>query len=43
MKTRAAVAWKAGAPLTIGTVDLDGPRAGELLVDLRHRAQALAA
>ena len=28
MKTRAAVAWKAGAPLTIETVDLEGPRAG---------------
>ena len=29
MKTRAAVAWKAGAPLTIETVDLAGPRNGE--------------
>jgi S-(hydroxymethyl)glutathione dehydrogenase/alcohol dehydrogenase len=27
MKTRAAVAWKAGAWLTIETVDLQGPRA----------------
>ena len=32
MQTRAAVAWKAGAPLTIETVDLEGPRAGEVLV-----------
>jgi S-(hydroxymethyl)glutathione dehydrogenase/alcohol dehydrogenase len=35
MKTRAAVAWKAGAPLTIETVDLPGPRAGEVLVEVR--------
>jgi len=33
MKTKAAVAWKAGAPLTIETVDLQGPRDGEVLVD----------
>jgi S-(hydroxymethyl)glutathione dehydrogenase/alcohol dehydrogenase len=35
MKTRAAVAWKAGAPLTIESVDLDGPRAGEVLVEVK--------
>ncbi|MFO1495337.1 MAG: S-(hydroxymethyl)glutathione dehydrogenase/class III alcohol dehydrogenase [Lysobacterales bacterium] len=35
MKVRAAVAWKAGAPLTIESVDLDGPRAGEVLVEIR--------
>jgi S-(hydroxymethyl)glutathione dehydrogenase/alcohol dehydrogenase len=35
MKTRAAVAWKAGQPLTIETVDLDGPRAGEVLVEVK--------
>ena len=35
MKTRAAVAWKAGAPLTIETVDLEGPRAGEVLVEIK--------
>jgi S-(hydroxymethyl)glutathione dehydrogenase/alcohol dehydrogenase len=35
MKTRAAVAHKAGAPLAIETVDLDGPRAGEVLVEIR--------
>jgi len=29
MQTRAAVAWKAGAPLSIETVELEGPRAGE--------------
>ena len=35
MKTKAAVAHKAGAPLTIETVDLDGPRAGEVLVEIK--------
>jgi S-(hydroxymethyl)glutathione dehydrogenase / alcohol dehydrogenase len=35
MKTRAAVAWKAGAPLSIETVDLEGPRAGEVLVEIK--------
>jgi len=35
MKTRAAVAYKAGAPLAIEAVDLEGPRAGEVLVELR--------
>jgi S-(hydroxymethyl)glutathione dehydrogenase / alcohol dehydrogenase len=35
MKTRAAVAWKAGAPLTIETVDLQGPRGGEVLVEIK--------
>ena len=35
MKTRAAVAWKAGSPLTIETVELDGPRAGEVLVEIK--------
>ena len=35
MKTRAAVAWKAGEPLTIETVELDGPKAGEVLVEIK--------
>ena len=35
MKTKAAVAWKSGAPLTIETVDLDGPRFGEVLVEIK--------
>jgi len=35
MKTKAAVAHKAGAPLTIETVDLDGPAAGEVLVEIK--------
>ena len=33
MKSRAAVAWKAGAPLTIEEVDLDGPRDSDVLVE----------
>ncbi len=35
MKTKAAVAWKANAPLTIETVDLAGPKAGEVLVEIK--------
>lgn len=34
MKTRAAIAVKAGAPLEIEMVDLEGPRAGEVLVEI---------
>ena len=34
MKTRAAVAFKAGEPLRIEEVDLDGPKAGEVLVEI---------
>ena len=32
MKTRAAVAWAAGKPLSIETIEIEGPRAGEVLV-----------
>jgi S-(hydroxymethyl)glutathione dehydrogenase/alcohol dehydrogenase len=35
LKTRAAVAFKAGQPLSIETVDLQGPREGEVLVEIR--------
>src|SRR6201996_1672441 len=35
MQTRAAIAWKAGAPLSIETVDLEGPRAGEVRVEIK--------
>ena len=35
MKTRAAVALEAKKPLVIETVDLDGPRAGEVLVEIK--------
>lgn len=34
MKTRAAVAWEAGKPLSIEEVDLQGPKAGEVMVKL---------
>lgn len=32
MKSRAAVAWEAGKPLSIETVDVEGPKAGEVLL-----------
>ncbi len=35
MKTRAAVAWKVDQPLSIEEVDLQGPRAGEVLVEVK--------
>jgi S-(hydroxymethyl)glutathione dehydrogenase/alcohol dehydrogenase len=35
MRVRAAVAHRAGAPLTIDTVELEGPRAGEALVEIK--------
>ncbi|MFO0658995.1 MAG: S-(hydroxymethyl)glutathione dehydrogenase/class III alcohol dehydrogenase [Polyangiaceae bacterium] len=35
MEVRAAVAHKAGAPLSVETVHLEGPRAGEVLVEIK--------
>ena len=35
MKSRAAVAFESGKPLEIVEVDLDGPRAGEVLVEVK--------
>jgi len=35
METRAAVALEAGKPLSVETVDLEGPRAGEVLVEIK--------
>jgi len=35
METRAAVAFEAGKPLSIETVQLDGPKAGEVLVEIK--------
>ena len=32
MKTRAAVAWEAGKPLEIETIEIDGPKEGEVLL-----------
>ena len=35
MDVRAAVAHRAGAPLSIETVRLEGPRSGEVLIELK--------
>ncbi|HEX4861831.1 MAG TPA: alcohol dehydrogenase catalytic domain-containing protein, partial [Rhizomicrobium sp.] len=35
MKTKAAVSYRAGEPLVVETVDLQGPKAGEVLVEIR--------
>jgi S-(hydroxymethyl)glutathione dehydrogenase / alcohol dehydrogenase len=35
MKTKAAVAFEAGKPLEVIEVDLEGPRAGEVLVEIK--------
>jgi len=35
MKTRAAIAVQAGKPLVIDEVDLEGPKAGEVLVEIK--------
>ncbi|MDY0882494.1 alcohol dehydrogenase catalytic domain-containing protein, partial [Dongia soli] len=35
MDVRAAVALEAGKPLSIETVQLDGPQAGEVLVEVK--------
>ena len=35
MDTKAAIAFQAGAPLEIETVQLDGPRAGEVLIEIK--------
>jgi S-(hydroxymethyl)glutathione dehydrogenase/alcohol dehydrogenase len=32
MKSRAAVAWAAGEPLSVETIDVEGPRQGEVLI-----------
>ena len=34
MRSRAAVAWEANKPLTIETIELEGPRAGEVLMEV---------
>jgi S-(hydroxymethyl)glutathione dehydrogenase/alcohol dehydrogenase len=35
MDIRAAVAWEAGQPLSLETVQLEGPQAGEVLVEIK--------
>ena len=34
MRSRAAVAWEANKPLTIETIDISGPKAGEALIEV---------
>ena len=41
MKTRAAVAWEAGKPLTIETIEIGGPKAGEVLVEVMATGRLL--
>ena len=40
MKTRAAVAFQAKKPLEIVELDLDGPKAGEVVVEIKGAARA---
>src|ERR1041385_1651129 len=35
MQIKAAVAYEAGKPLAIETVELEGPKAGEVLIEIR--------
>lgn len=35
MRTRAALALEAGKPLEVMEVELDGPRAGEVLIEVK--------
>jgi S-(hydroxymethyl)glutathione dehydrogenase/alcohol dehydrogenase len=35
MDVRAAVAWEAGQPLVVETVQLEGPKAGEVLIEIK--------
>lgn len=35
MKSRAAVAWEAGKPLEIEEIDVEGPKAGEVLIQIK--------
>ena len=35
MKTKAAVAFESAKPLEIAEVDLDGPKSGEVLIEIK--------
>ncbi|KAA0009651.1 S-(hydroxymethyl)glutathione dehydrogenase, partial [Billgrantia pellis] len=35
MKSRAAVAWEAGKPLELTEIDVEPPKAGEVLVQIQ--------
>ena len=41
MKSRAAVAFAAGEPLQIVEIDVEPPRAGEVLIRITHTASAI--
>ncbi len=34
MKARAAVAWEAGKPLEVETIEVEGPKAGEVMIQI---------
>ncbi|MEL6163509.1 MAG: S-(hydroxymethyl)glutathione dehydrogenase, partial [Cyanobacteria bacterium J06628_3] len=35
MEVKAAVAYEAGKPLSVETVNLEGPKAGEVLIEIK--------
>ena len=35
MKSRAAVAWEAGKPLVIEEIEVEGPKSGEVLLNVK--------
>ena len=35
MKSRAAVAWEAGKPLEIEEIEVEGPKSGEVMVQIK--------
>ena len=35
MKSRAAIAWEAGKPLELAEIDVEGPKAGEVMVQIK--------
>jgi len=37
MRTRAAVAFEAGKPLEVTEVNLDGPKEGEVMVEIKDQ------
>ena len=42
MKSKAAVCYEAGKELVIETVDLEGPKFGEVLVEIKASGRILA-
>ena len=35
MKSRAAVAWEAGKPLVVEEIEVEGPKSGEVLLNVK--------